>query len=68
MSQAPLPDAPAFKSSTEDKGSLEVTASVDPDKVDHELDNISPLILPPATDEPVVTRRELWSYYRECCY
>lgn len=25
-----------------------------------------PVVAPPSYDEPVVTRRELWSYYRTC--
>ena len=25
-----------------------------------------PIVAPPSYDEPVVTRRELWSYYRTC--
>jgi len=25
-----------------------------------------PVVAPPNYDEPVVTRRELWSYYRTC--
>lgn len=35
-------------------------------KDDHVLDDEIPVVVPLSDDEPIVTRRELWSYYRAC--
>lgn len=34
------------------------------DKNGHVLDEDIPVVMPLSDDEPIVTRRELWSYYR----
>ncbi len=67
MSKVPAPEIPIVKSSVEDKASyVEAMGSTDPDKSaasEQGLDS-SIAVLPVPEDGPVVTRRELWSYYR----
>lgn len=64
MSKTSLADASASKAMAEGKDSIDVVP-IDPEITDHELDGLA--VLAPPTNEPVVTRRELWSYYREYC-
>jgi hypothetical protein len=62
MSQT-LPDISDSKALPDDKGSLDVLP-LDTKQASREPDSLE--VLAPPTDEPVVTRRELWSYY--CAY
>ena len=55
---------PTAKSSSDDKGSVQVVMTEGLDKAENDLD--SAMVLAPVRRdelEPVVTRRELWSYY-----
>ncbi|EKM79757.1 hypothetical protein AGABI1DRAFT_56924 [Agaricus bisporus var. burnettii JB137-S8] len=60
MSKTSLADASASKAMAEGKDSIDVVP-IDSEITDHELDGLA--VLAPPTNEPVVTRRELWSYY-----
>ena len=60
---------PTAKSSSDDKGSVQVVMTEGLDKAENDLD--SALVLAPVRRdelEPVVTRRELWSYYSMFSY
>ncbi|KAF5363871.1 hypothetical protein D9756_000068 [Leucocoprinus leucothites] len=55
---------PATKSSTDDKGSVDAVAGEALDKTSNDLVEASSMVLAPVSqDEPIVTRKELWSYY-----
>jgi len=60
---------PTAKSSSDDKGSVQVVMTEGLDKAENDLD--SAMVLAPVRRdelEPVVTRRELWSYYSMFSY
>jgi hypothetical protein len=61
------PSSPAFTTMTTNKSSLESSVldmkNDDKDKVIPDI----PLVNPSTRGEPIVTRRELWSYYCKCC-
>jgi hypothetical protein len=63
MAQTLSPEPPVAKFSTDDKGSDDAVASDGMDKAQRDLAGSSPMIVAPLLDEPVVTRKELWSYY-----
>lgn len=69
MSGSHVPKMPTAKSSSDDKGSVQVVMTEGLDKAENDLD--SAMVLAPVRRdelEPVVTRRELWSYYSMFSY
>jgi hypothetical protein len=63
MAQTPSSDIAAAKSSTDDKASIDVAATEALDSTSNDLVESSAMLLAPLPDEPIVTRKELWSYY-----